>query len=152
MSKQIQFIGNGTVIDHIKSGEALKVLEVLNLTSLIKEGKIKVMIGCNFESEHHHTKDFIKISNGFLEPKDLNRISLLSPNATISVIRNYNIVEKYRVNLEREFNDILLCPNPSCITNFEKIPTRFSIYEGGSGIFECHYCEGLLKEKEMKFV
>lgn len=152
MSKQIQFIENGTVIDHIKSGESLKVLEVLRLTSLVKEGQIKVMIGCNFESQNHQTKDFIKISNGFLEPKDLNRISLLSPDVTISVIRDFKIVDKYTVKVEHELKDILVCPNPTCITNFEGIPTRFYSDEQAPGIFECHYCEGLLREREMQFV
>ncbi|MBT3785988.1 aspartate carbamoyltransferase regulatory subunit [bacterium] len=152
MSKQIQFIGDGTVIDHIKAGEALKVLEVLKLIKLIKRGNCKVMIGCNFESGHHDAKDFIKINNAFLEPKDLNRISLLAPDATISVIRNFKIVEKYKVNVEKELNDILCCLNPSCITNFEKIPSKFYSRNHGPGVFECHYCEGTINEKELKFV
>ena len=47
--KQIDFIQNGTVIDHIKAGESFKVLEVLQMIEHISEGQCKVMIGCNFD-------------------------------------------------------------------------------------------------------
>ena len=74
--KQIDFIQNGTVIDHIKAGESFKVLEVLQMIEHISEGQCKVMIGCNFDSGVISRKDIIKISGGFLTQKEVNQVSL----------------------------------------------------------------------------
>ena len=80
--KQIDFIQNGTVIDHIKAGEGpLKVLEVLQMIEHISQGQCKVMIGCNFDSGVINRKDIIKISGGFLTQKEVNQVSLIAPSS-----------------------------------------------------------------------
>ena len=120
MAKQIEFIRNGTVIDHIKAGEAFQVLEILKLTDHIRKGDCKVMIGCNFESGAHSFKDIIKISNGFLTHKELNQITLIAPKATVSIIRNFKIVEKFIA--ENEHDTIYLKVSP----NFETLMDGFN--------------------------
>lgn len=152
MAKQIEFIQNGTVIDHIKAGEALKVLEILKLVEHIQKGRCKVMIGCNFESARIGVKDIIKISNGYLTQRELNQISLLAPNASISVIRNYKIVDKYQLSIEEEIQNVIACNNAGCITNHESMPTRFYNLNSDLLEFQCHYCEMIIEKENIQFV
>ena len=149
--KQIEFITNGTVIDHIKAGEALRVLDVLHLTEDIRSGQCKVMVGCNFESGHLGFKDIIKISNRVLTEKELNQIALLAPNATINIIENEQVVKKFFLKPEVEIRNVIRCANPSCITNNEPMGTLFRALDAAQNSFECHYCGVTLKKDNLTF-
>jgi aspartate carbamoyltransferase regulatory subunit len=149
--KQIEFITNGTVIDHIKAGEALHVLDVLHLTEDIRSGQCKVMVGCNFESGNLGFKDIIKISNRVLTEKELNQISLLAPNATVNIIENEKVVKKFFLKSEAEIHNIIRCANPSCITNNEPMGTLFRVLDADQNSFECHYCGVTLKKDKLHF-
>ena len=83
-------ISEGTVIDHIDAGYALTIL---NLTGL-DEVKNLITIGVNVSSKKFNTKDIIKIENVFLNETQMQQISILSPNATISLIEKNNVIEK----------------------------------------------------------
>ncbi len=83
-------ISKGTVIDHIDAGYALTIL---NLTGL-DEVKNLITIGVNVSSKKYNTKDIIKIENVFLNETQMQQISILSPNATISLIEKNNVIEK----------------------------------------------------------
>tara|TARA_Y100000589_G_scaffold201448_1_gene190096 strand:+ start:62 stop:517 length:456 start_codon:yes stop_codon:yes gene_type:complete len=150
--KQIDFIRNGTVIDHIKAGEAFKVLEVLQMIEHISEGQCKVMIGCNFDSGEIGRKDIIKISGGFLTQKEVNQVSLIAPRATVSIIRESRIIDKYSLQVETELHNIIACRNPNCITNVESMPTRFHTLSADAGEFQCHYCEVIMEKEDLRFV
>ena len=150
--KQIDFIRNGTVIDHIKAGESFKVLEVLQMIEHISEGQCKVMIGCNFDSGEIGRKDIIKISGGFLTQKEVNQVSLIAPRATVSIIRDSRISDKYKLQVEPELYNIIACRNPNCITNMESMPTRFHTLSADAGEFQCHYCEVIMEKEDLRFV
>ena len=129
-------IEEGTVIDHIPSPLALKVLQILRLSD---EGIMS--IGLNFPSQKLGRKDLIKIENMYLQEEETNKIALIAPTATINIIKNHQLVEKRKIKLPEVIIDIMKCPNPVCITNHEAILTKFGIAEESPLSARCHYCE-----------
>ena len=62
----------------------------------------------------------------------------MAPNVTLSIIRDYEVVEKRRVAMLKSLTDIVRCNNPKCICNNEPMPTRFTV---NGDVLRCHYCE-----------
>lgn len=133
----VSAIDNGTVIDHIPAGEVYKVVKILNLD----EYQDEVLIGTNLTSKKYGTKGIIKVKNKFFEEKEVNKIALIAPNATLIVIRNYEVVEKRKLDIPDRVKNIVKCINPNCITNIEDIETDFRIVEKEPLKLQCHYCE-----------
>ena len=129
-------IEEGTVIDHIPSPLALKVLQILGLPN---EGIMS--IGLNFPSKKLGQKDLIKIENMYLKEEETNKIALIAPTATINIIKNHKLIEKRKIRLPDIIIDIMRCPNPMCITNHEVIHTQFTISEKLPLSARCYYCE-----------
>ena len=100
-------IEEGTVIDHIPSPLALKVLQILGLPN---EGIMS--IGLNFPSKKLGQKDLIKIENMYLKEEETNKIALIAPTATINIIKNHKLIEKRKITLPDIVIDIMRCPNP----------------------------------------
>ena len=96
---KVSKIKSGTVIDHIAAGTALLVLEMLEITG--REGTM-VTLSLNVPSKKKTKKDIVKIEDRFLDKQEINQISLISPNATINEIKNYNVVNKFQVELPAE--------------------------------------------------
>lgn len=133
----VSAIDNGTVIDHIPAGEVYKVVKILNLD----EYQDEVLIGTNLKSKKYGTKGIIKVKNKFFEEKEVSKIALIAPNATLIVIRNYEVVEKRKLDIPDRVKNIVKCINPNCITNIEDIETDFRIVEKEPLKLQCHYCE-----------
>jgi len=132
-------IRNGTVIDHIPSGMALKVLKVLGISG---EGTSTVSVLMHVASKQRGTKDIVKIEDRELLPKELNKIALIAPEATINIIRNYNVAEKHTVALPERVVGILKCENPNCISNFkEPVKPRFRVASRSPPRLRCVYCD-----------
>jgi aspartate carbamoyltransferase regulatory subunit len=129
-------IEDGTVIDHIPSPLALKVLQILGLSD---DGIMS--LGLNFPSKKLGRKDLIKIENMYLKEEETNKIALLAPTATINIIKNSELVEKRKITYPDNIVDIMRCPNPMCITNKEEITTKFDISERAPLSARCYYCE-----------
>jgi aspartate carbamoyltransferase regulatory subunit len=142
-------ITKGTVIDHIDAGYALTIL---NLTGL-DEVKNLITIGVNVSSKKYNTKDIIKIENVFLNETQMQQISILSPNATISLIEDNNVIEKKKVTLPSIIKKLILCVNQTCISNSEKEPidTEFLVLEEKPLKIQCIYCERIYKLEEIVF-
>jgi aspartate carbamoyltransferase regulatory subunit len=141
-------ISEGTVIDHIDAGYALTIL---NLTGL-DEVKNLITIGVNVSSKKFNTKDIIKIENVFLNEIQMQQISILSPNATISLIENNNVIEKKKVKLPNIIIKLILCVNQTCISNSdEPISTEFIVLEEKPLKIQCVYCERIYKLEEIVF-
>ncbi len=144
---RVKPIKNGTVIDHITSNKALHVLKILGLP----DGKSRVTVGINMESSRFGSKDIVKVENRELKSSEVDQIALIAPKATINIIRDYEIVEKWKVHLLDEIKDILKCPNPNCITNGgEPVTTRFYVIEREPVILRCHFCERLVEKDEIE--
>lgn len=144
---KVKPIKNGTVIDHITSNRALSVLKILELPN----EKTTVTVAMNVLSSEMGSKDIVKIEGRELAPKEVDKIALIAPSATINIIRDYEIVEKSKVHLLDKVNDILKCPNPNCITNTdEPVQIKFFVTGKKPVILRCYYCERIMEEDEIE--
>jgi aspartate carbamoyltransferase regulatory subunit len=134
-------IRNGTVIDHITAGQALNVLKILN----VNEGTINstISVGMHVTSQKNNGfKDIIKIEDRELDKTALDKIALISPNARISIIRDFVVAEKRSVHIEDHIYGIAKCSNPHCITNMgEPIQTEFVVVSRDPVSLRCAYCD-----------
>ncbi|MBN2603645.1 MAG: aspartate carbamoyltransferase regulatory subunit [Candidatus Thermoplasmatota archaeon] len=135
---KIQPIENGTVIDHITACNAIKVLRILG----IPEGHSStISVAINVKS-HLGKKDIVKIENRELDPKEVNKIALISPKATINIIRDFEVAEKFKVKLPKEIVGIVCCSNPTCVSNSnEPVKSRFKVISQDPAKIKCYYCE-----------
>ena len=135
---KIQPIKHGTVIDHIDPGCALKVLRILKIPEEKKESIVSAVM--NVKGKRGR-KDIVKIEDRELDPKEVDKIALLAPQATINIIRDYKVVEKHLVEVPDEITDIVKCANPNCISNArEYISSRFMIKSRAPIQIRCFYC------------
>lgn len=139
---QVAALENGTVIDHIPSA---KIFEVVNLLHLEKI-HTSVTIGYNLKSKKMGHKSIIKIADKFFTDEELNQLSVVTPNVTLCIIKDYEVVEKKEVKMPDELTGIIKCNNRKCITNNEPMLTRFHVLDKEKGILQCHYCN---KEVEL---
>ena len=136
-ARKVYAIERGTVIDHIPSPMALKVVEILGVK---QEGILTV--GLNFNSAKLGKKDIVKVENLKLTADTTDRLALIAPTATINIIEDGKVIEKRKIHVPREFKGMLRCPNPKCVTNVEGVTSHF-VREGPEDKPEvrCHYCE-----------
>jgi len=143
---KVQKIKNGIVIDHIPCGRALKVLKILNI-----EGDIgsSVSIAMHVRSRYGW-KDIVKIEDRYLEEKELDKIALVAPTATVNIIKNYEVVKKHKVQVPDKIVGIVRCTNPRCITNQnEPLTPEFYVISKEPLIIKCKYCERDMESEEI---
>ncbi len=141
---RVSKIRNGTVIDHISGGYALDVVKILGITG--KEGRV-ITIAVNVPSERFGLKDVLKVEGRALNAREVNRIALVAPHATINIIRDYSLVEKLEVKLPRVIEGLVKCANPACVSNSnEPAAPKFYVEREEPLLLKCHYC-GILLEK-----
>lgn len=138
-------IENGTVIDHIPTEKTFQVANLLNLAQLATP----VTIGYNYKSKKLGKKGIIKVEDRFFTDEEISRLSVVSPNVVLSLIKNYEVVEKKTVTTPDELRGIVKCNNPKCITNNEPMETLFHVVDKENGVLKCHYCE---KEQDINKV
>ncbi|GAJ00012.1 unnamed protein product, partial [marine sediment metagenome] len=103
-------------------------------------------------SKKYQRKDIIKIEGVFLNKKQMQQISILSPNANISLIEEYKVIEKKKVNLPKVIKKLILCRNKTCISNSnEPIETEFMVLEEKPLKIQCVYCNRIYKLDEIVF-
>ncbi len=144
----VSAIENGTVIDHIPSANVFQVMKILGLDKTENQ----VLFGTNLESRKYGSKGIIKVRSQFFEDREINKISLVAPNATLIVIKDFNIVEKRQVQVPDKIESMVKCFNPKCITNHETIPTRFKVVDKEDLRLLCHYCEKITKKENVQFI
>jgi aspartate carbamoyltransferase regulatory subunit len=142
---EVSAIKDGTVIDHIPADSLFKVISILKLDKI----ENTITFGTNLESKKLFKKAIIKLSGVFFKNKDINRIALVAPEAKLNIIRDYKVVEKKVVEVPDELNGIVKCVNPMCITNHEKITTRFDVIDKKLIKLKCHYCEKITDKEHM---
>ncbi len=138
-------IKNGTVIDHIPSDKTFQVVNLLNLSQQVTP----VTIGINYPSTKVGSKGIIKISDKFFTDDEISRLSVVAPNVVLSIIHDYEVVEKKTVETPDELRGIVRCNNPKCITNNEPMSTVFHVVDKTRGLLRCHYCD---KEQDINKV
>lgn len=130
-------IENGTVIDHIPADKTYEVANLLQLQDM----DTPVTIGYNLPSKKIGRKGIIKVANKYFSDEEINRLSVVAPNIGLSIIKNYEIVEKKTVETPNTLKGIIKCNNPKCITNNEPMKTLFHVVDKLQLIVRCHYCD-----------
>lgn len=143
---QVAALCNGTVIDHIPSDIVFKVISLLGLENL----KTPVTIGNNLESKKMGSKGIIKITNKFFEEDEINRIAVIAPNVVLNLIRDYEVVEKKKVEMPSVVKGIVKCNNPKCITNNEPMQTIFNVTNKEKVHLQCHYCNLKIEREDIE--
>lgn len=144
----VSAIENGTVIDHIPAKNLFKVIQILGLDKIDK----LITFGTNLSSDKLGKKAIVKLADIFFEDDDINRIALVAPQAKLNIIRDYEVVEKSVVEVPDEIIGIARCVNPKCITNFEKVTTKFRVVSKDSVSLKCHYCEKITDQEHLEIV
>lgn len=137
-------IRNGTVIDHITSGQALNVLKILGVNENTIDSTISVAMHVQSKKDMGW-KDVVKVEDRELDPETVDKIALIAPDATIVIIRDYYVAEKNKVCLSEHVKGLAKCSNPNCITNMgEPIDPEFDVISHKPVVLRCMYCERCL--------
>ncbi len=143
----VNAIKNGTVIDHIAAGQALKIIRLLKMTH---HHKIATL-GLNLPSETLQYKDLIKVEDWELTQDEANRVAILAPNATINIIRDYEVVKKFKVQIPSFIVNVISCLNPRCISNHERMYSYFHVKQRRKQVLlQCRYCNKIFSYQDIQ--
>jgi aspartate carbamoyltransferase regulatory subunit len=136
----INSIAEGIVIDHIKAGYGMKVLEYLNIDT----SRNTVAFIMNASSGKHGRKDVIKLEG--VTDVDLTALGLVDHNATVNIIEDHVIVRKIKLRLPETVTNVIRCRNPRCVTSSEKsVPHIFHLVDEHTEEYRCEYCDDIVK-------
>ena len=134
----IEKIRNGIVIDHIKSGQGIRIFNWLGLD----KSPYTVAFVVNATSRDMGRKDIIKIDNTININFDL--LGLIDPNITVNVIEDEKVTEKIQLKLPEKVENVIICKNPRCITSTEKyVPHIFHLENADHRTYRCEYCDDI---------
>ncbi|OHC17305.1 MAG: aspartate carbamoyltransferase regulatory subunit, partial [Planctomycetes bacterium RIFOXYB12_FULL_42_10] len=119
----VSAIKDGSVIDHIDNKSTLKVAEILN----IQNEEQVVLVGMNLESKFLGKKGIIKIGGKIIDQKEVNKIALIAPNATVNIIKDYEVVKKFPVVVPEVIENIVKCFNPNCVSNYHNLEPKLHV-------------------------
>jgi len=138
---RVSKIRNGTVIDHINGGQALNVLAIIGIDGTSGE---EVSVAMNIPSDRLGKKDIVKVEGRELSQDEVDVLSLIAPAATINIVRDFDVVEKHRVERPSRVVGVLECPNRHCITTeSEPVDSAFEVLDDG---VRCEYCDTIIRE------
>lgn len=144
---QVSALRNGTVIDHLQHGTALRTMRLLAL-----DLDATVLAGINLPSSKMGSKDLIKVEGRELTQEEIDKVALLSPEATLSIIRDFKVIRKIRPAIPDRIAGLIQCPNPSCITRDRRVETQF-LTEGRTPLkLRCFFCERTFPQVEIEFL
>ena len=143
----VSAIRNGTVIDHISAGNGLKIVQFLKLAKHLKQ----VTLGLNLPSKRFEHKDIIKVEERELSLDEANQVAILAPDATINIIKNFEVSRKFKVTIPDTIGDVISCPNPKCISNHEEVSRSFKVLQRvrKNIQLQCHFCRHILTQAEI---
>lgn len=145
---QVAALENGTVIDHIPSSKIFEVISLLHLENVSSS----VTIGINLKSKKMGHKSILKIADRFFTDEELNQLSVVTPNVSLAIIRDFEVVEKKQVKMPDELIGIIKCDNHKCITNNEPMRTHFHVLDKENGILQCRYCNREVTLNNVKLI
>ncbi|WP_419534965.1 aspartate carbamoyltransferase regulatory subunit [Endozoicomonas sp.] len=135
---QVEAICQGTVIDHIPAGQGVKILDRLHLLN----SEARITVGFNLPSKAQGFKDIIKVEGRMFTEQEANELALFAPSATINVIDDYRVVDKFTMAIPKTLRAAFPCPNSNCITHNEPVESYFYLRQKSNDIqLKCHYCE-----------
>ncbi len=142
----VSALKNGTVIDHIPADSLFNVITILGLDKI----KNQITFGTNLQSQKLGAKAIIKISEKYFQDDDINRIALVAPSAKLNIIKDYKVQSKTAVEIPDVIEGIAKCFNPNCITNNDKVKTKFYVISKRSVKLRCHYCEKITDHEHLE--
>jgi len=145
---EVSAIKNGTVIDHIPANVTFKIVQILDLYN--HPGAIT--IGTNLDSISLGKKGIIKIADRYLSDEEIGRLSVVSPDVTLNIIKDYQIVEKKYVKYPKQIVGVVKCSNPKCITNHQPVPTKMEVFDMNLKSLRCVYCERVMQYGEIELL
>jgi len=135
---------DGTVIDHLPVGSAARAMRLLRLP---RGGPVTV--GINVPSTRYGTKDIVRVEGLELSKAELDRLALLGPRITVSLVKDGEVHGKVVLEVPKSIEGIIRCPNPTCITNHEQVATIFHRVGSYPYRFRCHHCERMTTADEV---
>jgi len=79
------------------------------------------------------------------------KVALISPDATLSIIRDFEVVEKLDLKPPVAFKGLIRCPNPACIVHDERVPGSFVVEQHQPMTVRCEYCERTITADQFEF-
>ncbi len=143
---EVSAIEEGTVIDQITSKSTFKVANMLNIQDIDQV----VLIGVNLSSKKLGKKGIIKIGGKSLTQEEVNKIALIAPDATMNIIKDSEVVRKFKVAIPDDIEGFLRCFNPNCVSNHQNIRSRFHVISKNPIKIKCHYCERLMGSDDIE--
>ena len=101
----IDSIKNGIVIDHISSGNGMKLYQLLGLDEL----DCSVAIIKNVSSKKTGKKDIIKIDADININMDI--LGYVDPGVTINIIKDGIVSDKAKIELPETLRNVIFCKN-----------------------------------------
>ncbi len=141
-------IKDGSVIDHIGSKSTLKVADILN----IQNEEQVVLVGMNLTSKFLKKKGIIKIEGRIIDQKEANKIALIAPNATVNIIKDYEVVKKFKTVIPETIEGMVKCFNPNCVSNHNNIKTKQHVINKNPIRLQCHYCERIMSANDIVLI
>ena len=142
----VSALRSGTVIDHLLGGTALRTLHLLQL-----DQEATVLVGVNLPSSKNEFKDLIKVEGRELTQAEINVVSLISPQATLSIIREFKVVRKFSAQVPDEIQGLIRCVNPACVSQDPRVITRFHTERREPLKLRCYFCERSFRRGEVDF-
>jgi len=140
----IKPIENGTVIDHIAKGKSQEEIynTIVKIRKILKLYDVDSADGI-FKSADGSYKGYISLPDRYLSFKEIKKLSAISPNTTVNIIKNSRVVEKYRIKMPPRIYgfDEIRCKNENCITNPAHGENVTASFVQVDGKFVCEYCE-----------
>lgn len=136
-------ITQGIVIDHITTGNGLKIFNKLRLDKL----DTPVVLLMNVDSKILGRKDIIKIQD--YTDINIDVLGLIDRNATINIIKDSEIISKTKVEIPKKIKGLFQCKNPRCITTIDDYAlSEFTLVPNENKLqYRCNYCEELTEYK-----
>ena len=144
----ISAIDEGTVIDHIPADATFKVVEILNLDNHTNV----VSIATNLQSKALGKKGIVKVGGKSLTQDQFNKIAIVAPDATVNIIKNFDVKEKIKVRTPEVVDNVVKCSNPACITNNEQVHSKFYVVKKDPLRIRCHYCERTMAKEDIEII
>ena len=134
----IDEIQNGIVIDHIKPGTAIGLMDLLGIKGN-RTSSVALIQNARSSKSPTGRKDIIKVEGDAAWLK-LDVLAYLDPDITVTTIQDGRPVRKEKPQPPRRLVNIVRCRNPRCISTVEEECDQ--IFElGAGGKYRCGYCE-----------
>ena len=136
----IDEIQNGIVIDHIKAGTAVGLMDLLGIAGN-RTASVALIQNARSKKTASGRKDIIKVE-GDASWLNLDVLAYLDPNISVTIIENGKAVRKEQPKPPKRLVIIVRCKNPRCITSVEQeLPQVFTLTDREKRTYRCLYCE-----------